>query len=140
MDFKINEEKNFYISNITLLKNPEYKKFSKIDDSRIIKISENAWIGYSGSGMLLYQKDFLEPKNIHKKALTSIGDGKFLSGSSVVEYSLIDNAWTRESDPTINNFVKKCPEILYKNGLYHCKENSELMTPAGKILKNPKKI
>lgn len=132
MHFEISDEKNFYIDDIFLLKKPEYKEFDGIADGRIINIADNAWLGYSGSGMLLFENNFLTGTVVNRNALASIGGGKFLSGGVVVEYNTLGRHWAAETNPIINAFVRRCEGIIFHHGLYHCHENNTAMTTAGR--------
>ena len=133
MNFSITEEKNFYIDDISLLKTPKYSLFPKIQDGRIVSIGDNSWIGYSSSGMLLYQKNFEKPTRISKVNYDHIGGGKFLSGGTLIEYSQIDEKWLPNTNLAVKKFLNNCPNPNYQNGLIHCEENQSAITEAGNI-------
>lgn len=59
LHFAITEEKNFFIDSVHLLKNPDYRPTKSLNDGRIALIGKDTWVGYTQSGMMLYQDDFL---------------------------------------------------------------------------------
>lgn len=132
MGFVINDKKNFYIDDITLLKKPEYKRFSKISDANIVALENNYWLNSTASGTMLYHKEFLTGSIVSPKNFKNIGGDKFLSGATLVDFDPIHRTWSSASEhPILANFVKTCKNPLYKNFLYYCGENS-LMTPSGR--------
>lgn len=132
MNFTINDEKNFYIDDIVLLKKPEYKKFPKISDANIVALQNDYWLNSTASGTMLYHKEFLTGSLVSPKNFKNIGGDKFLSGTTLVNFDPINRTWSSASEhPILANFVKTCENPLYKNSLYYCSKDS-LMTPSGR--------
>lgn len=130
-NFEINDERNFYIDNIALLKKPEYKKFQKISNPQIVAIGDDYWINSTASGMILYQENFQTGAIINKKNLVHIGGGKFLSGKILTEFDPINRTWSESGfHPIVSNFVRTCANPIFKNQVYYCGDNS-IMTPSG---------
>lgn len=127
MDFRIDDKKNFYIDDIILLKNPDYKKFPKISEPNIVSLGNNYFMNQTASGMTIYRDDFSTGTLVNKKNLTHIGGGKFLSGSALVEFDTGNFTWSSDGfHPIVKNFVKTCENPTFKNNLYFCGEGSAM--------------
>lgn len=111
IEFDITEEKNFYISEINLLKKPEYKQSETLSDGRIISIGNDSWITYTSSGMILYQKDFSTGSLISTATFDHLGDGYFFNGKNIMTYSPLEGKWMPNATLPIQNFLKNCPEV-----------------------------
>lgn len=130
------ETSNFYIDTVRLLPTPLYMHSPHIHDARIVPIGSSAWIGASSSGMMLYQNTFNTGTLILSGIiLEHISDGIFLSGNTLVEYSLLDQKWNPIHIPSLDTYMSACtgsPSFRY--GIFFCKENGTVLTPWGKTL------
>lgn len=96
--FSITKEKPFFIESIFLVPRPIYTVFSGSIDL-IRRIDTSAWIVENGSGMVLYGESLLTGTLISTGHLTPIGEGKFLSGNTIVSYDTETKTWVRENYP-----------------------------------------
>ncbi len=93
--FSINKEKPYYIDSITLVPRPQYSLYSGSLE-QISKIDTNAWTARSESGILLFEKDFSTGILIASGSTYPIGEGRFLSGKTIVSYDLMTRRWIKE--------------------------------------------
>lgn len=133
LNFNINSQKNFYINEIFLQKNPEYK-ISNISDSRIFPMENNFWIWYSSGSTVLYEKNFEKPLILANSELEHIGYNKFFSWSEIVEFSPFYKKFIPVSSEIQKNFIKTCSDILINSYFLHCPETEKIITNDDKTL------
>lgn len=133
LDFEINSETNFYINEIFLLKNPEYK-ISNLKDSRIFSVWANSWIGYMSWSTVLYENNFKKPLILANKELSHIGDNKFFSWSEIVEFSPFYKKFIPVSSEIQKNFIKTCEKIFVNSYYLYCPETGKIITNNDKTL------
>ena len=87
MPFTIDKETPYYIDDITLLPRGDYTKFEK-HLSNIINIGKNGWLTQSGNTIWFYGENFLNGNLVLTGTMDYIGEGKFLSGNTLMEYNM----------------------------------------------------
>ena len=123
MQFHIDGDINYFINNLTLLPIPQYTKATPINDARIYPIADQTWIAVTSSGMMLYQGDFMTGTLITSgSVLTHIGDGKFLSGETLMSYDVKKHEWRDDTPTIVKRFLESCTHPQFSHGLVLCDE------------------
>ena len=86
MPFIIDKETPYYIDDITLLPRGTYTQLGK-HLSNIVNIGADSWLTQSGDTTWFYGENFLSGSLVLTGTINHIGEGKFLSGNTLMEYS-----------------------------------------------------
>ena len=133
MPFTIDKETPYYIDDITLLPRGDYTKFEK-HLSNIINIGKNGWLTQSGNTIWFYGENFLNGNLVLTGTMDYIGEGKFLSGNTLMEYNMEEWIWKNKTNPLLSKFLQSCKSPQSKNGYLLCPGNMSLLTEKWKTL------
>ena len=85
--------------------------------------------------MILLDQSFSWKIHISSKKFTHIGEGNFLSWTTLMAYNNEEKKWEPRIWSGSTLFIKECKEnITLKNDLLWCKEKKNIFTPKGKTL------
>jgi hypothetical protein len=134
-DFVIDRETPYYISQITLLRDPQYRELGTGSIENIAKISDTLWIESNGSGHIMRDATFSGTVGTLSGRYTHIGEWHFLSGSYIYTHNSEDTNWERKIWSGSIAFLRDCEEgIRIKSGVIFCEENKTLLTQKWKTL------
>lgn len=134
-DFVIDRETPYYISQITLLKNPTYTKLGTWSTENIAKISDTLWIETSGSGHIVRDATFSGIVHTLSGTYAHIGEWHFLSGGYLYTHNSEDTNWERKIWSGSIAFLRDCEEgVRIKSGVIFCEGNKTLLTQKWKTL------
>jgi hypothetical protein len=132
--FEIARDTPYYIDILTLLPRITYTKIGT-EMTHVTKISDTLWTAHSASGMILLTESFTGQTLISSWVLTSIGEGYFLSGSTLMSYNTSKEIWERKIWSGSISFIKSCEKNLsVKEGMLWCPEERILLTEKGKTM------
>ena len=133
MTANLDGTKNFYMDEVFLLPNPEYEKIPNFPSSNIYSVGKNTWIAQDGGKMTLYKNNFESGTEIFSgTGLIHIGEGKFLSGKTIQEYSLVEKKWNPLKITGIDTYITNCKKqeqtISYSFGIFSCGNTGDIFT------------
>lgn len=127
-ELTIGRDTPYYIDFISLLPDIQYTRFGS-GISHIANIHDNEWVGHTASGMILYDEDFSGKVLISSGVLTHIGEGYFLSWTSIVRYISRDIWWEEKVWSGSSIFIRECREdISIKKTNLWCPKSKKIIT------------
>lgn len=124
--FIIDEEKPFFIENITLLPIPQYRVLTGVLDA--YQVSTDKYLLRTKSGVLSSSGLTDTGAMIAYGAMKHLGNGYFQSGSGLVFWN---GQSLKETSREMENFVKTCKDIRFEFGVFLCDSTNSLYTPDG---------
>ncbi|GAB0174301.1 MAG: hypothetical protein HHAS10_01800 [Candidatus Altimarinota bacterium] len=128
--FEITKKTPYFISEIHLMPRAKYTKVTS-GEIQISPKDEGTWIAVEAKKHLIYDKFFSTGTRIPPLGKL-IGEGFFLSGSSLYKYENSD--WEKKSWSGSINLIKKCGDSLRVEFSYLiCDENQEVLSSDGHL-------
>lgn len=136
---RIDAKKDFYIDEVTLLPEPQYEQLQKFPSSNIYAIGNNTWIVRDTDDLILYKNTFQTGAIIFSgTGMIHIGEGKFLSGSTLQEYSTVEKQWNALKIPGLDAYISLCNKshntLSYSEWVFSCSKSDTIFTLNGETL------
>lgn len=127
MSFTIDKETPYYIDDITLLPDGTYAPLDK-DISNIAALGNESWLAQSGTTTWFYGGGFETGSLVLTGTVDHIGEGRFLSGTSIMEYNTKEGIWKTKTSSALTRYLQACPSPKYQNGYLRCESKNTLLT------------
>lgn len=131
--FTIDRDIPYYISAVSLIPIPRYALYNT-GIANISRISDTIYVASTASGMLILDEVFSWSR-VSSGNYTPIGEGYFLSGTSIYRYNSEENSWERKIWSGSVNYIRECDDSLaVKSNVLSCKSRETILTQWWKTL------
>lgn len=134
-DFVIDKETPYYITQINLLKEPQYRKIWTGSIYNIAKISDSLWIESNSSWHILLDKTFSWSIRPLRWRYLHIWEWNFLSWSKIFTYNIEESNWENKIWSGSSSFIEKCSNtVRIRSWVLSCESSKTALTEKWKIL------
>jgi hypothetical protein len=133
-DFVIDRESPYYISTVSLLREPTYT-YLGTGTVTLAKVDSRSWIQSHASGSMLLDGSFSGGILLSTRWGVSIGEWYFLSGSLIGAYNSDERLWESRAWSGSSEFIERCKvQISVRSGMLSCDASHSILTDKGRTL------
>lgn len=133
-DFVIDRESPYYISTVSLLREPTYTRLGT-GTASLTRLDEHSWLQSGTSGTLLLEESLSGGTELSSRGKLSIGEGFFLSGNTITSYNTDEELWEVRTWSGSSDFIEHCRvQVSLRSGFLICEKSKTLLTDKGRTL------